>query len=470
METVLVIEGDSVLTNMLRKSLAEGGYKVLTASSGQRGLSMIRSASPDLVLLDVQLPDMDGVKAYERIKAIDPDLCTVIMTDFRSTDIAIKAFRMGAFEYILKPFNIGEMLGLIEDALEAGRLLHSKTEMPDGLAMSGGIAMIGRSKHMLELYRAIKRVAATNVTVLIRGESGTGKDLVSRAIHCFSHRKNKPFQVIDCVAIPENLLESELFGYEKGAFTGAGSRHAGKIDMAEGGSVFLDEIGDMPLGLQAKILRFLQEKKYCPLGGNALRSADVRIIAATNCDLEKALADKQFREDLYYRLKVVTIWVPPLRDHIKDIPLLAEHFLNRYAEEFGISNPVIDTEALSELARYAWPGNVRELSNILQKALIFSRRGRISSAVISIAMREHGDNDGRTGTRFEEVPNDWIRHFLETADASNRFALLMDQCGRQIISAALDMTKGNRTRAAKLLGISRQALIARMGKRLMHSL
>lgn len=464
METVLVIDGDTVLLNMLRKGLAEGGYRVLTASSGQRGLSMIRTASPDLVLLDVHLPDMDGVKAYERIKAIDPDLCTVIMTDFGSTDTAIKASRMGAFEYILKPFHIGEMLGLIEDALEAGRLLHTKAGMPAGLAMPGDIAMVGRSKPMLELYKTIERVATTNVTVLIRGESGTGKDLVSRAIHCFSQRKNKPFQVIDCVAIPENLLESELFGYEKGAFTGADSRHPGKIDMAQGGSVFLDEIGDMPLGLQAKILRFLQEKKFRPLGGNALRAADVRIIAATNRDLEKALAEKQFREDLYYRLKVVTIWVPPLRDHIKDIPLLAEHFLQRYAEEFGIPNPVIDAEAVTELARYAWPGNVRELSNTLQKALIFSRRGRISSAVIARAMHEQGDNGGRLDQQREEAPSDWIRHFLATTTTSNRFAFLMDQCGRQIISAALDLTGGNRTHAAKVLGISRQALIARMGK------
>jgi DNA-binding NtrC family response regulator len=317
---------------------------------------------------------------------------------------------------------------------------------------------------MQEVYKAIGRVAPTDATVLIRGESGTGKELVARAIYQHSLRSAKPFLIINCVAIPETLLESELFGYEKGAFTGAVNRRVGKFEQAHGGTVFLDEIGDMPFSIQAKILRLLQERSIERLGGREPIPVDVRIIAATNRDLEAALAQGRFREDLYYRLKVVTLWLPPLKGRGQDITLLAEYSLARFAQEMGVGNPGMAEEAKLLLQNYQWPGNVRELANAMQKALIFSRGYPIHPEDISRAISGGSLPREAEDQRADEIVRQWVRQTLASGDGKDVFETYMDHFASLLISEALDMTGGNRSRAAKLLGISRPTLLAKIDK------
>ena len=341
MAEILIVDDDHHLRQSFDKLLTQDGHTVKTASSGEAALPLARSHEFDLIIMDVRLPGMDGLKTFQAIREIEPLLPVIIMTAFGSTETAIEATKMGAFDYILKPFNIPEMLALIEKAVEAGRFMRSRVELDPVPEADSGDAIIGRSRAMQEVYKAIGRTASTDATVLIRGESGTGKELVARALYQHSARSHKPFLVINCVAIPETLLESELFGYEKGAFTGAATRRVGRIEQADGGTVFLDEIGDMPFGIQAKILRLLEERSIERLGGREPIPVDVRIIAATNRNLEDALSDGKFREDLYYRLKVVTISLPPLRDREGDIPLLCEYFIRRYSKKMNVPDPGI---------------------------------------------------------------------------------------------------------------------------------
>ncbi len=326
-----------------------------------------------------------------------------------------------------------------------------------------GEVIIGKSPAMQEVYKAIGRVSATDATVLVRGESGSGKELVARALYQHSARSENPFLVINCVAIPDTLLESELFGYEKGAFTGATHRRVGKIEQASGGTVFLDEIGDMPLNLQAKMLRLLQEKSVERLGGRETIPVDVRIIAATNRDLEHLITKSQFREDLYYRLKVITIWLPPLRERTGDIPLLADYFLTRFASELGIENPGITREALSMLVSSPWPGNIRELSNTLQKALIFNRGAPLSLADITQAAGDDVKNQLNEEACDDQI-RAWIRNLLSKKKQENLFENCMDHFGGVLVGEALNLTGGNRSQAAKLLGMSRPTLHAKIDK------
>lgn len=327
-------------------------------------------------------------------------------------------------------------------------------------------AIVGRSQPMQEVYKAIGRVASTDATILIRGDSGTGKELVARAVYQHSTRAYKPFLIINCVAIPETLLESELFGYEKGAFTGATHRRIGKIEQAHGGTVFLDEIGDMPFSLQAKILRLLQEKSIERIGGRTSIPVDVRIIAATNRNLEEDITSGKFREDLYYRLKVVTIWMPQLCKRTEDIPLLTEYFLSRYAADTGMVNPGITEEAKAVLTRYSWPGNVRELSNTIHKALIFNRGGPLSAEDIYRSMDEKapGDISLSNDENMDELLRHWIRHVLISKNIENKFDTSIDRFTAIMVSEALNLSSGNRSRAAKLLGISRPTLHAKIEK------
>jgi transcriptional regulator with PAS, ATPase and Fis domain len=317
---------------------------------------------------------------------------------------------------------------------------------------------------MQEVYKAIGRVAATDATVLIRGESGTGKELAARAVYQHSNRSNMPFLVINCVAIPETLLESELFGYEKGAFTGATHRRVGKIEQANRGTIFLDEIGDMPFTIQAKILRLLQEKSIERLGGRETIPVDVRIIAATNRDLEVALASGRFREDLYYRLKVVTITLPPLRDRIEDIPILADYFLALFARDGGSKNPGITREAKAIVSSYPWPGNIRELANTLQKVLIFNRGTPISSEDVINTLSGKPTDKKKPGQRDDRILREWARQTLTTPSEGHLFDTCMDRFAAIIIAEALNMTAGNRSQAAKLLGLSRPTLHAKIDK------
>ncbi|MFA5112394.1 MAG: sigma-54 dependent transcriptional regulator, partial [Desulfobaccales bacterium] len=366
---------------------------------------------------------------------------------------------------VLKPFeNIQDILALISQALEAGRFMRSRVELDVAPDSAAADVIIGRSKPMQEVYKAIGRVAPTDATVLIRGDSGTGKELVARAIYQHSLRSTKPFLIINCVAIPETLLESELFGYEKGAFTGAINRRVGKFEQAHGGTVFLDEIGDMPFSIQAKILRLLQERSIERLGGREPIPVDVRIIAATNRDLEAALAQGRFREDLYYRLKVVTLWLPPLRERSQDITLLAEFFLSRFAREMGVSNPGVTEEAKLLLQNYQWPGNVRELANAMQKALIFSRGYPIDPEDVSRAIGGESLSRETDDQRADEIVRQWVRQTLTSGEGKDVFETYMDHFASLLISEALDLTGGNRSRAAKLLGISRPTLLSKIDK------
>ncbi len=464
MSTILIIDDDDQLRISFEKLLAEEGYAVESAPSGEAGLKMFRAKVPDLIILDMRLPGMNGLETFKAIHKIEPKLPVIMMTAFGTTETAIEATKMGAFDYILKPFDIPDMLGDIKQALEAGRFMRSPVNMdptPDDVT---GEAIIGRTRPMQEVYKSIGRVSSTHATVLIRGESGTGKELVARAIYQHSPRANKPFLVINCVAIPENLLESELFGYEKGAFTGASHRRVGKIEQASGGTVFLDEIGDMPSTIQAKILRLLQERSIERLGGRETIPVDVRIIAATNRNLEEALSEARFREDLYYRLKVVTIWLPPLRERLNDIPLLANYFLSKCSADVGIDNPGITKEAVSTLKSHSWPGNVREIYNIIQKALIFNRGAPVSAEDIAQAISDKGQGSIIENETGDEAIRKWARDALNAKAADHIFDACMDQFACLLISEALKMTDGNRSQAARLLGLSRPTLHSKIEK------
>ena len=416
------------------------------------------------------------------------------MTAYGTTDTAIGAMKLGAFDYILKPFEIPKVLALIARAVEAGERQKAH-DSQGGETGEESVCLVGSSAPMQKLYKAIGRVAPTDVQVLLRGESGTGKELVARSLWKYSPRADRPFVVINCVAIPDSLLESELFGYERGSFTGADQARPGRIEQAAGGTVFLDEIGDMPLSVQAKFLRLLQERQIERIGAPNPVPVDVRIIAATNVDLEKAVQEGRFREDLYYRLKVVTLWLPPLRNRLDDIPELAQALLARHAAHIGVHNPGIEKDALGYLASQIWPGNVRELSNVLQKVLVFSdgspiRRSDLlrvqdfdRHAIGGDAAPAEGSTNPNPGnsqspageTRLDsagasgepEASPDADRILEPLIDpllreGGSAFDRCMDLMGRAVVKRALEMADGNRSRAARMLGLSRPTLLARM--------
>ena len=464
MDEILIIDDDDQLRKSFEKLLTEENYSVKGAPSGESGLKLVQKELPDLVILDMRLPGINGLETFQALHEIEPKLPVIIMTAYGTTETAIEATKMGAFDYIFKPFDIPDMLAVIGLALEAGRFMRSPVDLDAMPEQASREAIIGRSKPMQDVYKAIGRVSPTGATVLIRGESGTGKELVARAIYQHSLRAKKPFLVINCVAIPETLLESELFGYEKGAFTGAAHRRVGKIEQANGGTVFLDEIGDMPFSIQAKILRLLQEKSIERLGGRQTIPVDVRIIAATNRDLEAAVAEGRFREDIYYRLKVVTIWLPPLNERPGDISLLTELFLSRYSEEAGINNPGVSEEAKAMLNSYPWPGNVRELANTIQKTLIFNRALPISPEDISQAIGGKVPGKGAVSEAGDQAIRKWVLEVMTTRSVENMFDFCMDRFASILISEALIFTGGNRSKAAKLLGLSRPTLHSRIEK------
>ncbi len=464
MSRILIIDDDDQLRKSFHKLLLQEGYSIDSAASGEAGIAMIRQRPPDLVILDMRLPGMNGFETFKVIHEIEPKLPVIIMTAYGTTETAIEATKMGAFDYILKPFDIPDMLTVIGQAIEAGRFMRSPIDMNGAPDKANREAIIGRSVPMQEVYKAIGRVAPTDATVLIRGESGTGKELVARAVYQHSLRANKPFLVINCVAIPDSLLESELFGYEKGAFTGANHRRVGKLEQASGGTVFLDEIGDMPFSLQSKMLRLLQERSIERLGGRETIPVDVRIIAATNRNLETAIEAGRFREDLYYRLKVVTVWLPPLKDRSGDIPLLSEYFLSRFFKELGMDCPGITPEAEQLLAGYPWPGNVRELANTIQKTVIFNRGTPLSADDISQAISEKSPANEDINEKHDLMQRRILHHALITRTGENVFDTIMDQVAGIIISEALNLSGGNRSRAAKLLGLSRPTLHSKIEK------
>ena len=463
MDKILVIDDDDQLRLSFCKLLKAEGYTVMGAASGEAGLEQVGAQPLDLVILDMRLPGMNGMETFKGIKKLDAKLPVIIVTAFGTTETAIEATKMGAFDYVLKPFEIPEMLTLIHHALESGYCMRAPVGMDMECCNPSGDAIIGQSRIMQDVYKTIGRVAQTDATVLIRGESGTGKELAARAVYQHGNRSDKTFLIINCVAIPENLLESELFGYEKGAFTGAHQRHIGKIEQANGGTIFLDEIGDMPLGIQAKILRLLQERCIERLGGNGSIPVNVRIIAATNKDLEAAIKNGKFREDLYFRLKVVTLELPPLRCRAEDVERLTHHYLVKYAEELKVANPGIRPQALDILKSYAWPGNIRELSNLIQKALIFNRGAPIAPEDLSQLI----DTPLPPSAEVKAIPDpvkEWICKQLSDASLPHSFDDFINAVSNRVIAEALKKTHGNRSQAAKLLGISRPTLHAKINK------
>ncbi|MDI6797665.1 MAG: sigma-54 dependent transcriptional regulator [Desulfatibacillaceae bacterium] len=468
MGRILIVDDDPQLRASFAKILVQEGHQADSAATGEAGVEAVKNTPFDCVVMDVRMPGMDGLTAYQLMKKARPTLPVIIMTAFGTTDTAIEATKMGAFDYVTKPFDVPAVLELINQALKAGAFMQSPVALGKTPQVQTQDALIGASPAMQEVYKAIGRVAGTDATVLIRGESGTGKELVARAVYQHSARADSPFLVINCVAIPETLLESELFGYEKGAFTGAASRRVGKIERANHGSVFLDEIGDMPFAIQSKILRLLQEKSIERLGGREPIPVDVRIIAATNRDLEKAVSQGRFREDLYYRLNVVTLNLPPLRERPADLPLLADYFLARFGREMQMPNPGLTTRARKALGSFAWPGNVRELANTLQKALIFSRGLAIDENAIAKACGQDeapaqgGDEAADQGV--DAAVRAFVRSRLAEGPNPNLFDEINDHLCALILQEALNVTAGNRTQAAKLLGMSRPTLLAKIEK------
>jgi two-component system nitrogen regulation response regulator GlnG len=460
----MVVEADPSASENLESLLLDQGYRVNRLASGEDAIDRLASGPWDLVILAVSLPRMSGLETLKALKEADGKLPVIVLAGTGSTDEAIQATKLGAFDYLLKPIHTGELLKLVKQALESGRLTRSPVRMDeDPLAAVSADALLGRSRPMQELFKAIGRVAPTDATVLIRGESGTGKELVARAVYQHSTRMDRPFVVVNCAAIPDNLLESELFGYEKGAFTGAAGRRIGKIEYAEGGTVFLDEVGDMPLGLQAKILRLLQEKRIERIGGHDPIAVDVRILAATNRDLEAAIEEKQFREDLYYRLNVVTLTLPPLRERADDILLLCDYFLNRMARNLSVRNPGLTPDARRYLTGYDWPGNVRELANAMEKCLIFSRGRPIGLDELGSLALGGLRNAGEAPGFADASVRRWTHQAL-AAGVDHLLNHITDHVARIVIGEALTLTGGNRSKASKYLGISRPSLLSKMDK------
>jgi two-component system nitrogen regulation response regulator GlnG len=409
--------------------------------------------------MDIRMPRLDGLAVLERLRAIRPDACVVVMTAHGTMDTAIKAMQRGAYDYLAKPFDLEEVLLLTERALTASRLSQEVTRLRRGLEeVREFSALIGRHPRMQDVYKTIGRIAGTDVTVLLRGESGTGKELVARAVHAYSRRSGRPFVAVSCAAIPLTLLESEMFGHERGAFTDAKERRLGKFELAHGGTLYLDEIGDMPLELQGKLLRGLQEKVIERVGGREPIPVDVRVLAATHRDLESLMQEGRFREDLYYRLNVVTINLPPLRERRRDIPLLVEHFLAKYAGELG--ERAIAPDTLDRLVGYGWPGNVRELENVVQRAMVLAGTGVILpehlpigpvSAAASVAM------DASLEDIIERKLMECVRG-LRHQGSAHLYGLILGLVEKPLLRAVLRETGGNQVRAAQILGINRNTL------------
>src|SRR5215475_5670074 len=381
---ILLIEDDPGIVMTLRRVLTDEGYSVQVEKRGDSGISAARDDSFDVVITDMKLPGMNGLDLVRELHGAKPRLPIILMTAHGTTETAIQATKSGAYDYLLKPFEIPEFIELVDKALKSARLMTEPVEL--GGAGDARDALVGNSRCMQSIYKEIGRIASKPVNVLIRGETGTGKELIARAIYQHSERAESPFIAINCAAIPETLLESELFGHERGAFTGAELRRIGRFEQADGGTILLDEIGDMTPGTQVKLMRILQEKTLQRLGGKETISVDVRVIAATHRDLESAIKQEQFREDLYYRLSVVVIKVPALRERKEDIPELVKYFLRKYAAELGDAGPSIQPEALELLGAQSWPGNVRELENVVRKVLLLAQGYTIQASHVRAAL------------------------------------------------------------------------------------
>ena len=441
---VLIVDDDVSLRRVLEYNLHEEGYEVLTAGSGEEGMRLFEEQGPALIVTDLKMPGMGGFQLLKQVKEKSPETVVVVITAFGAVETAVEAMKLGAYDFITKPFNRDALKLTVRKALDMLGLSRENRRLKEELSEREAYRnIVGISRRMEEVFRIISRVADTDATVLVTGESGTGKELVARAVHGQSSRRNGPFIAINCAAIPRDLLESELFGHVKGAFTGAVKDKAGKFQQAEGGTLFLDEVGELPVDLQSKLLRALQEREVQPVGGSSVQKLDVRVVAATNADLEEAIADGRFREDLFYRLSVIPVHLPPLRERKEDIPLLVRHFAAKHGGE-GVTFAPATLEAM---AGYGWPGNVRELENTVERMLIMRNGDTIPP---------------------EEVPEK-VRNFRSPQRECPVINLpdegySLEQLEREIVVEALERNNWNQSSAARFLRIPRHTLIYRMEK------
>jgi two-component system, NtrC family, nitrogen regulation response regulator GlnG len=465
MRTLLVIDDEPLILDCFRYLFPPSEVTLLTAATAAEGMRLVAERRPDVVTLDIGLPDMSGLDALRQIQKIDPRIPVILVTGHGTAATAIEAMRLGAFDYVLKPLDPDPLCELLARAFDVSRLMRVPAKVAGADSVSGagdesGDLLIGRCPAMQEAYKSIGRVAPQDVTALVLGESGTGKELVARAIYHYSRRADKPFQAINCAAIPENLLESELFGHEKGAFTGADRRRIGKFEQCHQGTLFLDEVGDMTPLTQTKILRVLQEKQFERVGGNETVTADVRIIAATNRDLEALVAAGQFRSDLYYRLNVFTIRLPPLRERGEDVALLARHFLRKFSRDFRKEVQEFSPEALELLARYPWPGNIRELQSVIKQALLEAAGPVIVPEFLPAAIRSGQEKKPATEPAPPSASADlaaFIRERLQSG-STDLHAETLALLERLLLTEVLRHTNGNLSQAARILGITRPTL------------
>jgi nitrogen regulation protein NR(I) len=489
-QSVLIIDDEKDVHYSFRRLLEKEPLEILSAESGDEGIRMARKSHPDLIVMDIRMGQQSGLDTLKELRQINPKQVVIMMTAYGTSQTAIEAMKRGAYDYVLKPFDIPQLKDLLFEALAAAHAMKQIVAFPTKLnAEESGQTIVGNSPAMQQVYKLIGQVAPTSTTILITGESGTGKELVARAIFQNGARVNKPFIAINCAAIPENLLESELFGHEKGAFTGALAQRIGKFEQCDGGTLFLDEIGDMPMTTQTKILRVLQEGEFSRVGNNQSIKTDVRIIAATNKDLWQAVQRKEFREDLFYRLNVVRVNLPPLRERPTDIPILVAYFINKFRLKQPTGPSQIADEALAAIQRSSWPGNVRELENCIQRAMVLASGNTITLAnlpeeisrdfrpaaagpanteparpVFSAAVPAAEEAAAAPGTESGKTA---LAHAIETlfnfARSDKQFKLL-PSAERELIVRALAETSGNQVQAAKLLGVTRATLRKRIDK------
>lgn len=437
-DRVLVVDDEENMLALFQKVLGKEGYEVVTASSGEEGLKRLETEWFDLVVSDLKMPGLDGFELLRKVKMVSPSLPCIMLTAYGTVDSAVAAMKEGAYDYLAKPVNNEEIKLVVKKALDLHRLTREVERLRDQIEIEKDFKnMIGRSKPMRVLFRLIKLVAGSNTTILIQGESGTGKELVARSIHYHSPRRDRPFVAVDCGALPETLLESELFGHIRGSFTGAIGNRKGLFEEADGGTILLDEVGDTTVTFQSKLLRVLQEGEIRPVGSSKSVKVDVRVIAATNKDLKKGVENKAFREDLYYRLAVVPIVIPPLRQRREDIPLLIDHFIRKYCGQNRLEVKRISAKALRLLIDSPWPGNIRELENVIERAVLISPGPEIGPEALFL--------EQAVGEELPPPLLDATRAAAETVE-------------KERIVEATQKTKGNRSRAAKLLGISRATL------------
>ena len=457
--TIIVADDDAGIRTVLRRALEQAGYEVLLAGDGAALWRWIADGAGDLVITDAVMPDANGLELIPRIRAARPAIRVIAISARSTLMTALKAVEKGAFEYLAKPFDIDELLEVVGRALE-NRELHTEIGADPGTAEEPTI-LIGRSPAMQKLYRTLARLVDTDLTVLIEGESGTGKEVCARVLHDFGKRRGKPFVAINMAAIPRDLIESELFGHERGAFTGATQRAAGRFQQADGGTLFLDEIGDMPTEAQTRLLRVLQTGEYTTVGGRAPICTDVRIIAATHRDLGRAIERGQFRDDLFFRLNVVPIRVPPLRERADDIPDLVRNFLARAAAE-GLSLKTVDKSAIERLKEHRWPGNVRELENLVRRLAALYSQDVIGSDVIDAALADRPAHAEPAGNGLAHSVDQHLRTYFSAhgtaLPAAGLYARILREVERPLISLCLEATRGNQIKASRVLGLNRNTL------------